>query len=193
MKKPGLRETTRERLVQATARLIYNEGIHNTGVDDIVEAADVSKPTLYRYFRSKEEIVQAALELRARNRLATVDRVLASGATEAEPLLGVFDELEMFISEPDFRGCALVIAAAELAGTQQSTGMLAADHKRRVGALFERIATERRYRAPAALAQALLLLMEGATVLAALDGDSRHARDARDAAKTLLDAHRPQA
>jgi AcrR family transcriptional regulator len=193
MKNHGLRGTTREKLVHAAARLIYDDGIHDTGVDDIVEAADVSKPTLYRYFRSKEEIVTAALELRARNRLATVDQILSGGGAEEEPLLGVFDELEVFFAEPDFRGCALVIAAGEWAGAQPSTRALAADHKRRVSASLERIATERRYRAPASLAQGLLLLIEGATVLAALDGNPRHALDARNAAKTLLVAHRPQA
>src|SRR6266487_229588 len=189
MKGTGLRETTMEKLVQATAHLIYNEGIHDTGVDGIVEAADVSKPTLYRYFRSKEELVTAALAWRARNRLATVDRVLSEGGSDADPLLGVFEELTVFLGDPDFRGCALVNAAAELVGTTQSARTLAADHKHRVGALLERIATERRYRAPAALAQGLLLLIEGATVLTALDGDPRHAQDARVAAQTLLDAH----
>lgn len=39
------------------ARLFEEKGLHRTSVADIAEAVGIQKPTLYHYFRSKQEIV----------------------------------------------------------------------------------------------------------------------------------------
>ena len=51
----------RERLLRATSELIYADGIEATGVDAIATHAGVTKRTLYQHFRSKDQLVGAAL------------------------------------------------------------------------------------------------------------------------------------
>ena len=43
-------------------RLFGEHGFHATGIDRIAEEANVSKKTMYKHFRSKEELIIAALK-----------------------------------------------------------------------------------------------------------------------------------
>jgi AcrR family transcriptional regulator len=47
---------SRERILLAAARLFANKGYAGTAVREIVDAARVTKPTLYYYFKNKEEL-----------------------------------------------------------------------------------------------------------------------------------------
>ena len=55
------RVQTHERLISAATALFHRHGVHATSVDDIVTAANLTKPTLYRHFSSKEDLVVACL------------------------------------------------------------------------------------------------------------------------------------
>ena len=55
---PGTAGTAkRSEVVRKAAELFDAAGYHNTGVADIAAAAGISKPTLYHYFASKDEIL----------------------------------------------------------------------------------------------------------------------------------------
>ena len=55
-KKEKLREFHRYNILSAAKKLFTEKGAEHTSMDDIAEAADYSKSTLYVYFRSKDEI-----------------------------------------------------------------------------------------------------------------------------------------
>jgi len=46
----------REDILDAAEKLFFTKGIHNSTMDDVAEEAELSKGTLYIYFKSKEEI-----------------------------------------------------------------------------------------------------------------------------------------
>jgi len=46
----------REEILIAAEKLFFTKGIENTTMDDVAEEAELSKGTLYLYFKSKEEI-----------------------------------------------------------------------------------------------------------------------------------------
>ncbi len=49
-------------IVQAAAKLFIKKGTFNTGVRDIAEASGITVGTLYHYFKSKEDIVEAFID-----------------------------------------------------------------------------------------------------------------------------------
>src|SRR4051794_23581382 len=50
-------QAKRRELVARAASLFNDVGYHNTTVEDVAEACGIRKPTLYHYFRSKDEIL----------------------------------------------------------------------------------------------------------------------------------------
>lgn len=73
---PSPRAEERGRLEDAAAALFAQKGYARATVDDIVDAAQVSKPALYRHFESKKHLHMALLE-RHRDELAAA--ALAAG------------------------------------------------------------------------------------------------------------------
>lgn len=52
----------RERIIQCAEELFYSKGYDAAGVQEIVERAGITKPTLYYYFGSKLGLLQAILD-----------------------------------------------------------------------------------------------------------------------------------
>ena len=65
-------ERTRQRIIQAANRLFYRRGYNRTSFTDIVEAAGVPRGNIYYYFRTKDEILLAAIE----HRLDIIDTMI---------------------------------------------------------------------------------------------------------------------
>lgn len=55
-KQPKLIDINQKRIAEVAEKLFYKYGIENTKIDDIAQEANMSKSTLYVYFRSKEDI-----------------------------------------------------------------------------------------------------------------------------------------
>jgi AcrR family transcriptional regulator len=55
-------ETRRQAILEAAISCFTHKGFHQTTMDDICEEAELSPGAVYRYFTSKEEIIQAAVQ-----------------------------------------------------------------------------------------------------------------------------------
>ena len=177
----------RDELLDTALALFCRDGFHGTGIDRILAESGVAKATLYKHFKSKDELILAALrreDERFRNRF--MREVERRAANPAGRLLAVFDTLEQHLGERDFRGCLFIKAAAEYASPEDPIHAAAAESKRLLRAYVRDLAAAAGAVAPRRLAQQLALLMEGATVLAQLSGDPSAARDSREAAEVLL-------
>ena len=53
-------DTKRRALLREAARAFGSQGFHNTSLDDVAERLGVTKPALYRYVRTKHEILYEA-------------------------------------------------------------------------------------------------------------------------------------
>jgi TetR/AcrR family transcriptional repressor of nem operon len=50
-----MKESTRERILETGARIIHRNGFNNTGIQEILSAAEIPKGSFYFYFDSKED------------------------------------------------------------------------------------------------------------------------------------------
>jgi AcrR family transcriptional regulator len=182
----------RERLLAAADELFYLEGINNVGIDRVLERAGVAKASLYSTFGSKEELVRAYLEGRQEARRARVEAAIAGHASPREQLLAIFDAASEMLANPRFRGCAFLMASAELPAGGRTRPVCDA-YRQWMRDLFQRLAAEAGAREPAQLAQQLSLLYDGALVAAQMDGNTGAAAAAKETAASLLDAALPPA
>ncbi|PZG06974.1 TetR/AcrR family transcriptional regulator [Nonomuraea aridisoli] len=181
-------ERTRAAIVAAAMPILYERGLDGVGVAELCAAVGVSKETLYRHFGSKEGLIEAVLEARS-ERVTRWLRTAAEAAGDdpAAQLAAVFDALAGWHAEPDFRGCALLNAAAQHHGAPELD--LAGRHLERRLALLTEIAARAGAADPGALARQLLILVTGCTVVADQHPTTPDAaRLARQAALTLLEA-----
>lgn len=177
----------RQRLLDAADKLFYEDGIHAVGIDRLLEEAGVAKASLYSTFGSKDALIGEYLTLRLARRR---ERVLAAISAHEAPrarIRAVFDVLEQRVAEREFRGCAFFRASAQ---GQPSPRVDAVVEEARswLRALFTELARSAGARAPERLAAQLVLLYDGATLAAQLDGDLAAPQLARATAETLLDA-----
>lgn len=75
---PVAEETSRDRILQAAIEAAAIHGIARLTVGDVAKRAGVSRPTLYKHFRSKTDVVAAAVEREA-------DRMVREIAVEDLP------------------------------------------------------------------------------------------------------------
>ena len=177
----------REHLVETALRLFYKNGFHATGIDTILAESGVAKMTLYKYFKGKDDLIVAALELRDQRWMGWFRGELQRrGKTPEKRLLAVFDAIGDWFAQDDFRGCMFINAASEYCGLDGRIGELAARHKRMVREEIRRLANEAGISHPAALADQLALLLEGAIVMALMEEGSDWASTAKEAARSLI-------
>jgi AcrR family transcriptional regulator len=176
---------TRAAIVEAATPLLYERGLDGVGVAELCARLGVSKETLYRHFGTKDGLVRAVLEARSgRVHAWMATAVAAAGDEPVDQLAAVFDALGRWFAEPEFRGCAMVNAAAQ--HHVEPVRTLTARHLTRYLDLLTNIAARAGAADPVALGRQLLMLVEGATVVAAHHGAADAAAQARIAALTLL-------
>ncbi|MGH2946657.1 MAG: TetR/AcrR family transcriptional regulator [Solirubrobacteraceae bacterium] len=177
----------RERLIDTAVELFYRHGYHATGIGRILEESGVAKMTLYTHFHSKDELILAALRRRDERFRNDVMRELAARTDDpAERLVLLFDILADWFSQPDFSGCMFINAAAEYAAPDEPIHAAAAEHKRLFAGYLRSQAEAAGARDPDALAEQLVLLMEGAISTAHVSGPGRAAARARGVAELLV-------
>ena len=64
MKSKQKLQPRREHLLNTAYNLFNANGYHATGIDTIMSVSGVSKTTLYKYFRTKEELILEVLKRR---------------------------------------------------------------------------------------------------------------------------------
>lgn len=189
------RPSKKEHLVETAVKLFGREGFHATGIDRILQEAGVARMTLYKHFRSKNELILAALRRRDEQfRTWFKSTIEKTGGTPAERLLASFDALEewfagrAFAGVP-FSGCSFINASAEFSESGHPVHQLAAEHKRLVLEYLRLLASSAGARDPDGLAWSISLLHEGAIVTAQVSGDIHAARGAKEIAKMLMVQH----
>ena len=59
-----MRPSKRDELVRKALEIFYRRGFHATGMDLLAAETGISKATMFKHFRSKEELILAVLRLR---------------------------------------------------------------------------------------------------------------------------------
>lgn len=143
----------RERILNASHQLFRDQGINNTGMDQLCEVAQVSKRTAYQHFASKDELIAEYLRrFDPDTTLGVLDR---TDLTPRERLLAVFD-----IHAPL---CPFIGAAVEIADPAHPARERAREYKQSVADQLTETARQAGATDPEQLGEQLALLLDGAS------------------------------
>jgi AcrR family transcriptional regulator len=178
--------STRPALLSAAHQLFYRHGIGPTSIDDVADASGLTKPTLYRYFSSKQALVGAYLDERDAELAAELERRLQAVSPRRKPA-AVIDWICDTLCDRRYNGCAFVRAVAEWPG-EPGVRERARRRKRDLLAAITSACHEAGVKHPELLARQLALIVEGASTMVYVSGE----RDAtvqatRDLAHLALD------
>ncbi len=179
-----------ERVFEVAADLVYRQGIRAVGVETIVAQAGVAKISLYRGFKSKDDLIVAYLDDRNAGYWRHVDGIIAEhqGDPRAQ-LRAMITYVSDRATTRGYRGCPFINYAAEFPDAQHPGHAVVSANKRemrrRLNVLAEAIGVPH----PPQLAEAIFLLIEGAYASSqTLGGRSGPARTLQWAVDVLIDS-----
>ena len=182
-----------ERIFDTARELFYREGIRAVGVDEIVTKAGVTKPSLYRSYKSKDELIAAVLrEVEAGfwERFEAAETLHPSDPKAQ--MVAYFQGLADRSDGDDYRGCNLSNAVVEYPDRQHAGRMVSQVHKQHLRERLQAKAAEMGATDPKALGDAMMLLVEGVfTSSQMFDGDDKPAKAVVGAVKALIAAYCP--
>ncbi|WP_128971187.1 TetR/AcrR family transcriptional regulator [Bradyrhizobium tropiciagri] len=181
-----------DRIRASASELFYREGIRAVGVDEVVERAGVTKPSLYRSFASKDELAAAYMRDYDLDFWEKFEN--PGGKSYSDPrehVLAYIRVLSTRAVREGYRGCGLSNATVEYPARDNPARQVAEAHKKVLRKRLRELASSMGARHPAVLGDALLLLIEGiySTGQQSEDGP---AQSALAVAKLLIDASVPK-
>lgn len=181
------RADKREHLIDIAVRLFNRHGYHATGVDRIMEETGIAKTTLYRHFASKEDLIVAALtKIDEQSREEMRAFVESASDDPCERVLATFDQLALWLTDCEFKGCPFVAAAAEFGEPGNPVFQAVKLHKRLMLAYIEELVRAARIPDPKTVARQIVMLQEGAIAYAQVLGCEGVIATAKAAAEKLI-------
>ena len=130
---------TAERVLAIASRLFYAHGVRAVGVEWIVSESGVAKTSLYRHFRTKDDLIGAFLEREDRDFWMRWDEVINAAAGDpTRELMSLLDWIGKRVSRDGYRGCPQINVAAEFSDPDHPARKIRARHK---ATMFERLKT----------------------------------------------------
>lgn len=178
---------TRDIILDVTEKLIYKHGIAATGMDLLVKTAGVSRKSIYRYFKNKDDLILAALGRRDERWMHWFSTQVDKAPTPAARLLNLFTVLKGWFDSEGFRGCAFINTSGETGDSNDPVRQLAKAHKQKLLEYVTRLCIEHGAPNPQLLAGQLLILIDGAITVALVMNDHRAAEQAQQVLRCLID------
>ena len=150
-------------ILEAVDTLFYREGARAVSVDEVVRLAGVNKMSVYRQFKSKEDLLLHYLDKQDERFWAYFDGSLAKHPGQPrEEIVQFFRDLAGRAANPGYRGCPFVNIAIEFPDRDHPARRKVAENKARLLQRLQELASQAGVPAPDVLANSLALLIEGA-------------------------------
>jgi AcrR family transcriptional regulator len=185
----GRRPRAADRVSRTARKLFYERGIRAVGVEEIVARAGVTKPSLYRSFASKDDLVATCLQARFDHMMAwwdALERHLPDDPIgQTRTIIATVAEQT---SAPVYRGCAVTNAAVEFPEADHPARRIALQYKIAMRGRLLRLIERLPVGTPDLLTDGLILLFEGARASRHTSGARGPAASVQLVANALLDS-----
>ena len=188
------RKTAASKIFDTAKDLFYKRGVRAVGVDEIVCEAGVTKPSLYRAYKSKDDLVAACLKDNVdEGRHAIYAAMDAVGPCPADRLHALIRHYAGKIGGVDFRGCPISNVAIELPEPGHPGRAIVENCKTEFRATVSELTRGLGVCDPDSLADGIVLVIEGAMATHHVFGSQGPALALIDTCDALIEAHRSKA
>jgi AcrR family transcriptional regulator len=164
----------------------YEAGFHATGMEAALAGSGISKRTLYKYFPSKEDLIEAVLKLYSAAVVQQLFGPVADISDPREQIVAFFD-VRRIAGRMLTRGCLGMKAAQEYAGKDPDIVTMGRCAASLGESKFLELCKKAGFAEPARLAKQLNLILQGALALSQAAGDTSPFLLARDTASAVLE------
>jgi AcrR family transcriptional regulator len=180
---------TRRRILDVAYREFRRKGFVRVSVDEIAAASRVTKRTLYSHFRSKDDLLAAALHLQIELMEGSKRDLTGqtAGSSPAQIVESWFAALYRWSNKPRWPGSGFTRVAMELADLPgHPARALARRHKSIMISELAKKLADAGVKSSLERAREIWMLTEGAMVMILIQGDASYAITAAEAAKRLV-------
>ena len=118
-------------VLDAAAELFYARGVHEVGMDELIELAGLGKATVYRLFPTKDDLIAAYLARTAASILERIDADIDAHPGDPEAAtLTILDGIWAHVTSAGFRGCPFNNASIEFEDPEHPARVEAHDYRR---------------------------------------------------------------
>ena len=163
--------------MDTASRLFYHQGYNATGINQIIQEAEVAKASLYEHFRSKEDLLIAYLEFMFEQTIGRFRQVASAKADAKEKISAIFEFLSLNTNSKGFHGCQFLNIAGEIPAENLRVYDIIRKQKNGLRSLFAEILIsdsmgEEELQSAESIADGIYLLFDGAIMSCKLYGDS---------------------
>jgi AcrR family transcriptional regulator len=177
----------RQRILDTASALFYERGVRAVGVDLVVADSGVAKTSLYRHFRTKDDLIVAFLEREDVEFWAQWDEVAARHAGDpAGEIEAHMRWIGKRLARANYRGCPQINVAAEFAEADHPAREVARRHMQAMRKRLAELARGLGVARPNDLAAQLGVLVNGAFVSASMLTPDEATRVLLASARALL-------
>lgn len=162
-----------QEILKAATSLFSKYGFHAVGVDRIVAESRVAKMTFYKYFYSKEYLIETVLEKRDMDLRKSITEAIDRRRSPKAKLKAIFTWYSEWFSINDFQGCMFIKASEEFPQVGTRIRDISKSHKvwleNKIRALLQQFNPKYSNELPVLI----LVLLDGLTVRANMFNDGR--------------------
>ena len=151
-------------ILKAATALFSKNGYHAVGVDSIVAASNVAKMTFYKYFPSKEYLIEQVLEKRDGDLRESIYAAMKNKRSPQTKIKALFDWYEAWFNTSDYYGCMFIKASDEFPNIGGRIKAISKAHKLWLEGVLDELLQEMAVKAHTSLAIAIMVMLDGLTV-----------------------------
>lgn len=181
--------SVKERIIETASDLFYNQGYKHTGINQVIAEANVAKASLYKYFKSKEDIAITYLKNTHEDWMRNLNTFIKDKQTPYARLLAAFDYLQEWLDEVNYVGCSFQNIVTNLPKSEKRIYDLVLFHKNEVkNWITNNLKETNKYNEIELnkLSNEFMVLMEGAIISSQIQKNSVPVESAKRIAETLI-------
>lgn len=128
----------KNRIIDTASLLFHQQGYNSTGINQIINEANVAKASFYEHFKSKDDLCIAFLNARHDYWFAELTAYCATSKSTKKRVLNAFDFIRYMNEKEGFRGCSFLNILSEISKEQGAILAIIQAHKNDLRQFFEK-------------------------------------------------------